>query len=91
MKKQYFTEIYKFDKFNFTKEYQKTLEEILYQFGMNSLVKLLELADYNVVMPFLTSDLGTQKKFSCFIKSTMHQATLTRQITGQKGELKQLK
>jgi hypothetical protein len=39
----------------------------------------------------MTTDLGTQKKFSCFIKSTFNQATLTRQITGQKEELKNLK
>lgn len=64
---------------------------MLYGFGKSSLCKMLEIFDYSVILPFMTADLGTQKKFSCFLKSTFNQATLTRQITGQKEELKNLK
>ena len=91
MKKQFFTEINKFDKNNLAKEYEKTLKDMLVAYSKNSLVKMLEVNQYENIMPFFTVDLGTQKKFSCFLKSTMNQATLTRQITGQKTELKKLK
>jgi hypothetical protein len=64
---------------------------MLYGFSKSSLCRMLEIFDYSVILPFMTTDLGTQKKFSCFLKSTFNQATLTRQITGQKEELKNLK
>lgn len=91
MKKQFFTETQKFDKNNFTKDYNKTLQDLLVSFSKNSLCKMFEIFSFGEILPFMTKDLGTQKKFSCFLKSIFNQATLTRQITGQKEELKRTK
>jgi len=82
MKKQFFTEITKFDKMNFTKDYNKTLTDMLVAISKNSLCMMFEIFDHKTIMPFMTTDLAQEKKFSCFLKSIYNQATLTRQITG---------
>ena len=37
---------------------------MLYGFSKSSLCRMLEIFDYSVILPFMTTDLGTQKKFS---------------------------
>jgi len=51
---------------------------MLVSFSKSTLCKMFEIFDYANIMPFMTGDLATQKKFSCFLKSTYNQATLTR-------------
>jgi hypothetical protein len=52
---------------------------------------MIEIFAFSTIFPLLTTDLGTEKKFSCFLKSMFNQAQLTKQITGQKEDLKQTK
>lgn len=59
MKKQYFSETTKFDKFNFTKDYTKTLQDMLVSFSKSTLCKMFEIFDYANIMPFMTGDLAT--------------------------------
>ena len=59
MKKQFFTEIFKFDKTNLSKDYEKTLKDLLVAYSKITLIKMLEIIDYNIILPFFTVDLGT--------------------------------
>ena len=42
---------------------------MLVAISKNSLCMMFEIFDHETIMPFMTTDLGQQKKFSCFLKS----------------------